>query len=212
MTGKRRKTGKEVGQEMVQQALPLDDAPENPLIQTGRASSSIVPAGELAADAFKHARMSLQDLREVHRMLSEQILDVQRAMAKLLSTGSPADEDSGQISRLRDQGQQLREERFKLDEQIEAGKRKLAELLPSAGQTSEKETLNRGLTQVRHPNRDFFLADLFDYALKDDGASMEAPIFTLSTKPDLSIWEWRSKDGGKHVKVTPLGVGTGDST
>lgn len=206
MTGKRRKTGKEVGQEMVQQALPLDDAPESPLIQAGRASSS-VPVGDLAADAFRHARMSLQDLRELHRMLSEQILDVQRAMAKLLSTGSPADEDSGQISRLRDQGQQLRAERFRLDEQIEAGKRKLAELLPSAGQTSEKETLNRGLTRVRHPNRDFFLADLFDYALKDDGASMEAPIFTLSTKPDLSIWEWRSKDGGKHVKVTPSVLG-----
>lgn len=47
----------------------------------------------------------------------------------------------------------------------------------------------KGLVKVRHPNRDFFLADMFDYALKDDGASMEAPIFTLSTKPDLSIWE-----------------------
>lgn len=57
-----------------------------------------------------------------------------------------------------------------------------------------------GLIKIRHPNRDFFLADLFDYALKDDGASIEAPIFTLSTKPDLSTWEWHSKDGNKHVK------------
>lgn len=64
-----------------------------------------------------------------------------------------------------------------------------------------------GLLKVRHPNRDFFLADLFDYAMKDDGASMEAPIFTLSTKPDLSIWEWHSKDGNKHVKVTPSVLG-----
>jgi len=64
-----------------------------------------------------------------------------------------------------------------------------------------------GLLKVRHPNRDFFLADLFDYAIKDDGASMEAPIFTLSTKPDLSIWEWHSKDGNKHVKVTPSVLG-----
>ncbi len=64
-----------------------------------------------------------------------------------------------------------------------------------------------GLVKVRHPNRDFFLADLFDYALKDDGASMEAPIFTMATKPDLSIWEWTSRDGDKSVKVTPSVLG-----
>lgn len=65
----------------------------------------------------------------------------------------------------------------------------------------------RGLMPVHHPNRDFFLCDLFDYALKDDGVSMEAPIFTLSTKPDLSVWEWRSKDGNKYVKVAPSVLG-----
>lgn len=55
----------------------------------------------------------------------------------------------------------------------------------------------------RHANRDFFLADLFDYAMKDDGASMEAPIFTLSTKPDLTTWQWESKDGDKKIEVYP---------
>lgn len=55
----------------------------------------------------------------------------------------------------------------------------------------------------RHANRDFFLADLFDYAMKDDGASMEAPIFTLSTKPDLSTWNWESKDGDRKIEVFP---------
>lgn len=65
----------------------------------------------------------------------------------------------------------------------------------------------RGLVKPRHPNRDFFVADLFDYALKDDGASMEAPLFTLSTRPDTSVWEWRSKDGKKYVKVTPSVLG-----
>ena len=64
-----------------------------------------------------------------------------------------------------------------------------------------------GLVRIRHPNRDFFLADLFDYALKDDGASMEAPIFTLATKPDLSIWEWKSRDGNKSVRVMPSVLG-----
>lgn len=61
----------------------------------------------------------------------------------------------------------------------------------------------RGLLPVHYPNRDFFLCDLFDYALKDDGVSMEAPIFSLSTKPDLSIWQWESKDGNRSVTVTP---------
>ena len=54
-----------------------------------------------------------------------------------------------------------------------------------------------------HADRDFFLCDLFDYALKDDGVSMEAPIFTLATKPDLSVWHWESKDGSRSVTVTP---------
>ena len=59
------------------------------------------------------------------------------------------------------------------------------------------------LLPLRHPNRDFFLCDMFDYAMKDDGASMEAPIFTLATKPDLSIWSWASKDGDRSVEVYP---------
>lgn len=59
------------------------------------------------------------------------------------------------------------------------------------------------LLPVHHPDRDFFLADMFDYALKDDGATMEAPFFTLSTRPDLSTWSWTSKDGNKHLEVFP---------
>ena len=59
------------------------------------------------------------------------------------------------------------------------------------------------LLPARHVERDFFLCDLFDYALKDDGVSMEAPIFSLATKPDLSVWHWRSQDGSREVTVTP---------
>ena len=78
-------------------------------------------------------------------------------------------------------------------------------LTPPASLTEKGK--NKGerskLLPVRHIDRDFFLADLFDYALKDDGASMEAPIFTLSTKPDLSTWKWTSKDENRHVEVYP---------
>lgn len=59
------------------------------------------------------------------------------------------------------------------------------------------------LLPFHHADRNFFLCDLFDYAMKDDGVSMEAPIFTLATKPDLSIWHWESKDGSRAVTVTP---------
>lgn len=59
------------------------------------------------------------------------------------------------------------------------------------------------LLPVRHVNQDFFLADIFDCTMKDDGTSMEAPIFSLSTKPDLSIWRWESKDGKRSIEVYP---------
>jgi len=65
----------------------------------------------------------------------------------------------------------------------------------------------RGLMPVYHPNRDFFLCDLFDYAIKDDGISMEAPIFSLATKPDKSIRYWESKDGNRAITVTPSVLG-----
>jgi len=65
----------------------------------------------------------------------------------------------------------------------------------------------RGLMPVHYPNRDFFLCDLFDYALKDDGVSMEAPIFSLATKPDKAIWHWESKDGTRAITVTPSVLG-----
>jgi hypothetical protein len=69
------------------------------------------------------------------------------------------------------------------------------------GAPAKRERLT--LLPVRHVDRDFFLCDMFDYALKDDGVSMEAPIFTLSTKPDLGVWRWESKDGSRAVTVTP---------
>lgn len=63
------------------------------------------------------------------------------------------------------------------------------------------------LLPVVHANRDFFLCDLFDFHWKEDSATLEAPIFTLSTKPDLTQWKWSSKDGSKNVTVTPSILG-----
>ena len=55
----------------------------------------------------------------------------------------------------------------------------------------------------RHKQQDFFVLDLVDYAFKTDQASMESPIFSLSTKKDLSVWEWESEDKTKRIEVSP---------
>lgn len=53
----------------------------------------------------------------------------------------------------------------------------------------------------RHPTDDFFLCDVLDTALKGDLASMEHPIFSLSTKPDTRLR--RYEQGDQFVEVTP---------
>ena len=58
-----------------------------------------------------------------------------------------------------------------------------------------------------HANRDFFVADLLDIALKSDRASLEVPIFSLATRPDKSIFQWSSKDGNRMLRVVPSVLG-----
>lgn len=59
------------------------------------------------------------------------------------------------------------------------------------------------LLPARYTNQDFFVADILGYSLKDDQATMEAPVFSLKTQKDLTPWEWTSKDGTKHIEVSP---------
>ena len=53
----------------------------------------------------------------------------------------------------------------------------------------------------RHPTPDFFVCDVFDAVPKGDLASMEHPIFSLSTKPDTRLR--RYEQGDQFVEVTP---------
>jgi plasmid replication initiation protein len=53
----------------------------------------------------------------------------------------------------------------------------------------------------RRPTGDLFVCDIFDAAPKGDMASMEHPIFSLSTKPDLRIR--RYEHGTRFVEITP---------
>ena len=57
----------------------------------------------------------------------------------------------------------------------------------------------------RHPNRDFFILDVSDAAPKDDMASMEHPVFSLSVKPDMRQLEY--EHDGKRIVVVPSGKG-----
>jgi plasmid replication initiation protein len=54
----------------------------------------------------------------------------------------------------------------------------------------------------RHPNQDFFIADIFDaLPVKNDRHTMEHPFFTLSTKPDIRVVEY-SRDG-VNIRLVP---------
>lgn len=57
-----------------------------------------------------------------------------------------------------------------------------------------------GLLPVRH-QADFFVCDIFDAIPKDDLATMEHPIFSLSTKPDRRILNYTHN--GTDITVVP---------
>lgn len=61
------------------------------------------------------------------------------------------------------------------------------------------------LLPLRHPQGELFLCELGEVALKDDTASMEHPIFALSTKPDTR--ERIYEHNGNKLTVTPSSVG-----
>jgi len=64
------------------------------------------------------------------------------------------------------------------------------------------------LLPVRHPEQDFFICDFGDVIPKSDIASMEHPLFTLSTKPDVAIRHY--EHNGNSVTIIPsvLGLAT----
>jgi hypothetical protein len=53
------------------------------------------------------------------------------------------------------------------------------------------------LLPIRH-ERDFFVCDVFDAALKGDSASMEHPIFSLSKKPDMKTRRYENGRAGQR--------------
>lgn len=64
------------------------------------------------------------------------------------------------------------------------------------------------LLPLRHPQRDFFVCDIFDAVPKSDIASMEHPLFTLSTKPDMTPRRYEMNDKWIELRPSSLGLAT----
>lgn len=57
------------------------------------------------------------------------------------------------------------------------------------------------LLKENHPNRDFFVVDFADVTSKDDTATMEHPLFSLATKPDMR--HLRYENGNVSLEIEP---------
>ena len=67
---------------------------------------------------------------------------------------------------------------------------------------SNESAINRSpLLPDRYPQGDFFVCDIFDAVPKADMASMEHPIFSLSTKPDTRVREY--EHNGIKIAIKP---------
>ena len=67
--------------------------------------------------------------------------------------------------------------------------------------TDPARSLRAPLLPDRHPTADFFICDVLDAIPKDDMASMEHPIFSLSTRPDRRVLTYENKSS--RVEITP---------
>lgn len=60
----------------------------------------------------------------------------------------------------------------------------------------------------RHPQRDFFILDISDVVPKDDMASMEHPLFSLATKPDMRHLVYKGRETSLEIIPSSLGLPT----
>lgn len=63
------------------------------------------------------------------------------------------------------------------------------------------------LLPVRH-QRDFFVCDIVDAAVKGDSASMEHPIFSLSKKPDMKTRRYENGQNWAEIRPSTKGMST----
>jgi plasmid replication initiation protein len=71
----------------------------------------------------------------------------------------------------------------------------------------DKKSNRPPLLPDHHVTSDFFVCDIFDAIPKADMASMEHPVFSLSSKPDRRIRKYQSADGSRFLEVRPSAEG-----
>ena len=67
--------------------------------------------------------------------------------------------------------------------------------------TNLREVDRPALLPERHPNHDLFICDVLDAIPKDDLASMEHPVFSLATRPDMRTLVYGHRD--IKLEITP---------
>ena len=76
-------------------------------------------------------------------------------------------------------------------------------------QSLELKPARPALIPEKHPTKDFFIADIFDnLPLKDDIASMEHPIFSLSKNRDVRTLEYSNRNSTLRIAPSILGLPT----
>ena len=70
------------------------------------------------------------------------------------------------------------------------------------------ETKRSPLLPDRHPDRGLFVCDIIDAAPKGDMSSMEHPIFSLSTKPDMKPRRYERGDNWIEISPSRWGMAT----
>jgi plasmid replication initiation protein len=89
----------------------------------------------------------------------------------------------------------------KLNEILTRFEQKIANSNRAEPESEPENSPKARLLPVRHPNRDFFVADILDWALKDDRHTMEHPMFSLSKKPDHRVRHY--EHNGNTVTIKP---------
>lgn len=83
---------------------------------------------------------------------------------------------------------------------------KLSEIVERVQRLADRSQSRR--LPDRHPNRDFFIADLVEWAVKDDRHSMEHPMFSLSKKPDKRIRSYEHNSNRIVIAPSAYGLAT----
>ncbi len=167
-------------------------------------------------EVCRHIIETVQDrvrqLQHIHRFRANQKL--QNEQIAILDSNEVAEEVACNPFQEKINALQQKQQKHKKQSQQQTLFKQIikenADLIDDESDKDDSNSVQKAKTKLlpdRYTNRDFFLCDMLDYAIKDDGASMEAPIFSLSNKKDISEWHWESKDGNRSVTITPSMTG-----